>query len=150
MTSGRPQGPSLHPAPRRLRPAEPEPLYPGARGPLSPAGPALPPPPPRAAHSLLLRHLLPHPASLRDYRVGRRGASGACGCFRFPLRAEAGLSRPGRPSAPSSRCPKNGTTSGVFSTPVPSEPCDDLAPGLSYFFPSPGGKDVGKTLLRSR
>lgn len=115
MTSGRPQGPSPHPTPRRPRPAGPEPLYPGARGPLSPAGPALPPPPPGAAHSLLLRHLLPHPASLRDYRVGRRGASGACGSFRLPLRVEAGLSRPGRPSAPSSRWPKSGTTSGGFS-----------------------------------
>lgn len=149
MTSGRPQGPNPHPAPRRPRPAGPEPLYPGAQGPLSPAGPALPPPPPGAAHSLL-RHLLPHPASLRDYRVGRRGASGTCGCFRLPLRAEAGLSRPGRPSVPSSRWPKSGTISRVFSTPVPSEPCDDLAPELSDFFRSPGGKDVGETLLRSR
>lgn len=146
LTSGRPQSPSPHPAPpANPRLGRPAPLHPGAQGPLSPAGPALPPPLPEAAHSLLLRHLLPSPASFRDYRVRRRRASGASGCFRFPLRAGAGLGLPGRSSALSSRWPESGMTSGTFGRLFPAKPCDDLASGQSGFFRSLGEEGLEET-----
>lgn len=145
LASGRPRGPSPHPAHRQPRLGGPAPLHPGAQGPLSPAGPALPPPLPEAAHSLLLRHLLPSPASFRDYRVRRRRASGACGCFRFPLRAGAGLGLPGRPSVQSSRWPEHGMISGTFCRllffrpgPVTIWPRDSPT-----FFPVPGRERFG-------
>lgn len=110
-------------------PAGPEPLHPGARGPLSPAGSALPPPPPGAAHSLLLRHLLPHPASLPDYRVRCHGAIRARGYFRLPLRAGAGLGLPGRPSARSSRWLERRASLGDFLGAGLPEPRDGLVSG---------------------
>lgn len=113
MTSGTPRGPSPLPAPlrtlagwaRATPPGRPRPAVAHRPGPAASAT--------GAAHSLLLRHLLAS-ADLRDHRVGRRGASGACGCFRLPLRAEAGPGRPGRPSGPSSRWPESGDDLGDF------------------------------------
>lgn len=136
QTSGRPQDPRPHPAPPcqpQLR--GPAPLHPGVQGPLSPAGPALPPPLPEAANSLL-RHLHPSPASFGDYRVRRRRASWACGCFRFPLRAGAGLGLPGWPSAPSFWWLENWMTSGTFCRLFPARPGDDLPSGQYDFFRS--------------
>lgn len=131
---------------RATPPRRPRPAVASQPGPARP-GPALPPPLPEAAHSLLLRHLVPRPASFRDYRVRRRRASGAGGCFRFPLRAGAGLGLAGRSSALSSRWPGSGTTSGAFCGLFPARPNDDLASGQSafffFFFPVPGRERFG-------
>lgn len=118
MTSGRPQGPSPHPAPRRPRPAGPEPLYPGARGPLSPAGPARPcrlRHPEQRTHSSsaifspILRAsetteldaaVLAGPAAASGFRCGRRRGLAAQG---DPLPSRLGGPRVGRPQGLSLR-----------------------------------------------
>lgn len=136
LTSGRPQGPSPHPAPRQPRLGGPA----VARRP-DPARPCRLRSPKQHTHSSAA--ISPVRRASETTELGAAGLAGPAAASGFRCGQGRGLASRGDPLPRPLGGPRGGTTSGMWFNLFPARPLRDLASGLADFVPAPGREGFG-------